>query len=176
MARLKVFGANLGFYETVVAAPSMKAALHAWGAHQDLFHSGAAKVVSDAGAVAAALAQPGVVLRRAVGSSEAYGADGGLGALKIPDEPRPKGSPAAKPGVTAKPQPKAPPDRAALTRAEAALAARRRDHEAAKAELDDRRRALEAEATAMRRAFEADERGLEKARAKAALDYRRAGG
>jgi len=35
--KLKVFQAQLGFYDTVVAVPGRAAALRAWGVHQDLF-------------------------------------------------------------------------------------------------------------------------------------------
>ena len=48
MARaLKVFSTPAGFYEAVVAAPSRKAALAAWGAHDDLFASGHAQEIDD---------------------------------------------------------------------------------------------------------------------------------
>ena len=43
MARkLKVFQTSLGFFDQAIAAPSMKAALEAWGADSNLFHQGAA--------------------------------------------------------------------------------------------------------------------------------------
>src|SRR5688572_9369193 len=73
MPRLKVYASPQGFYETVVAAPSQKAALEAWGTHQDLFASGMAKVVTDDDeAIAAAVARPGEVLSRPAGSREAF--------------------------------------------------------------------------------------------------------
>lgn len=65
---LKVFRAHLGFYDSIVAAPSQKAALEAWGAGKSEFSHGFADVTQDTKAVAAALAQPGVVLRRPFGS------------------------------------------------------------------------------------------------------------
>jgi hypothetical protein len=44
MARkLKTYQTSLGFFDQAIAAPSMKAALEAWGAHSNLFHQGAAK-------------------------------------------------------------------------------------------------------------------------------------
>src|SRR6185437_9008340 len=44
MARkLKTYQTALGFFEQAIAAPSMKAALKAWGADSNLFHQGAAK-------------------------------------------------------------------------------------------------------------------------------------
>jgi colicin import membrane protein len=69
MARkLKTYQTSLGFYDLAVAAPSMKAALEAWGAGSNLFHQGVAKESDDPDVVAAAMSKPGVVLRRAVGS------------------------------------------------------------------------------------------------------------
>ena len=44
MARkLKTYQTSLGFFDLAIAAPSMKAALKAWGADSNLFHQGAAK-------------------------------------------------------------------------------------------------------------------------------------
>jgi colicin import membrane protein len=69
MARkLKVFQTSLGFYDLAIAAPSMKAALEAWGADSNLFHQGMAKESNDPDVVAAAMSKPGIVLRRPVGS------------------------------------------------------------------------------------------------------------
>src|SRR3979490_3381646 len=70
MARkLKTYQTSLGFFEQAIAAPSMKAALEAWGADSNLFHQGAAKESQDPDVIAATMAKPGVVLRRAVGSN-----------------------------------------------------------------------------------------------------------
>ena len=73
MARkLKVFQASLGFYDEAIAAPSMKAALDAWGANSNLFHQGVAKESRDPDVVAAAMSKPGVILRRPVGSEHPF--------------------------------------------------------------------------------------------------------
>jgi colicin import membrane protein len=70
MARkLKVYQTALGFFDQAVAAPSMEAALEAWGSNSNLFHQGAARETDDPEIVAATMAKPRVVLRRAVGSS-----------------------------------------------------------------------------------------------------------
>lgn len=66
--RLKTYQTSLGFYDQAVAAPSMKAALDAWGAKSNLFHQGLANETDDADIVAATMAAPGVVLKRPVGS------------------------------------------------------------------------------------------------------------
>ena len=67
--KLKTFVTSLGFFDQAIAAPSMKAALEAWGADSNLFHQGAAKQTEDPDIVAATMAAPGVVLKRPVGSS-----------------------------------------------------------------------------------------------------------
>jgi hypothetical protein len=67
MARkLKTYQTSLGFFDLAMAAPSMKAALEAWGADSNLFHQGAATESHDPDVVAATMAKPGVVLRRPV--------------------------------------------------------------------------------------------------------------
>ena len=68
--RMKVFQTKLGFYDTVVAASSQAAALHAWGVHQNLFASGQARITDDVQAVKAALANPETPLKRPVGSKD----------------------------------------------------------------------------------------------------------
>src|SRR3569623_1217943 len=70
--KLKTYQTSLGFYDQAVAAPSMKAALDAWGAKSNLFHQGIAKETDDPDIVAATMAAPGVVLRRPVGSDGAF--------------------------------------------------------------------------------------------------------
>ncbi len=162
--RLKVYAAAAGFSEAVVAAPSQKAALEAWGARDDYFAHGIARIVDDPETIEAALAQPGVILKRPVGSAEDF-----VAAAKPPGKPRT--SPAA-----AKPRPKPRPDRSGLDAAEAALEA-----------AEDEARDLERE---QRKALEALERSQSAARERAAaavaerseardvaLDaYRKAGG
>jgi hypothetical protein len=74
MARkLKTYQTSLGFFEQAIDAPSMKAALEAWGADSNLFHQGAAKESTDPDIVAATMARPGVVLKRPVGSNGPFG-------------------------------------------------------------------------------------------------------
>ena len=74
MAReLKTYQTSLGFFDLAIAAPSMKAALQAWGSKTNLFQQGFAKETDDPAIVAATFAKPGVVLRRPVGSDGAFG-------------------------------------------------------------------------------------------------------
>src|SRR4029078_4978257 len=74
MARkLKTYQTSLGFFDWAIAAPSMKAALEAWGADSNLFHQGAAKESDDTDVIAAAMKKPGGVVRRPVGSDGSFG-------------------------------------------------------------------------------------------------------
>jgi hypothetical protein len=79
MARkLKTYQTSLGFFEQAIAAPSMKAALQAWGVDSNLFHQGAAKESHDPDVIAATMAKPGAVLKRPVGSDGPFEEHAGL--------------------------------------------------------------------------------------------------
>ncbi len=80
--KLKVFRAHFGFYDEIVAAPSQKAALQAWGAGAHEFKHGFATVTDEPALVKAALAQPGVVLKRQFGSKGAFEADAKLAGVR----------------------------------------------------------------------------------------------
>jgi len=82
--KLKIYQTSLGFYELAIAAPSMKAALEAWGAGSNLFHQGAASETDDPEVVAATTSKPGVVLKRPAGSSGRFAEDAEL--PDLPDE------------------------------------------------------------------------------------------
>jgi hypothetical protein len=94
--RLKVFQAQLGFFDSVVAAPSQAAALRAWDAHQDLFASGDAQIANDEAAVKAALEHPGTPLRRAVGTKDPFRLEPS-GLPKVPRAPGPSPKKSARP-------------------------------------------------------------------------------
>jgi colicin import membrane protein len=86
MARkLKTYVTSVGFFDLAIAAPSMKAALEAWGSNSNLFHQGFAKEVTHGPVVEATMAKPGVVLRRPVGSNKPFMEDAPLPA-NLPDE------------------------------------------------------------------------------------------
>jgi colicin import membrane protein len=70
--KLKTWQTSLGFFDLAVAAPSMKAALEAWDSKANLFHQGFAKETDDPAIIAATMARPGIVLRRAVGSNASF--------------------------------------------------------------------------------------------------------
>lgn len=102
--KLKTYQTSLGFYDQAVAAPSMKAALDAWGAKSNLFHQGIAKETDDADIVAATMAAPGVVLRRPVGSDGPFTEHAELPTDLAEDEgkPRSRSKPKKRPAKTAK--------------------------------------------------------------------------
>jgi hypothetical protein len=70
--KLKTYTTSVGFFDLAVAAPSMQAALRAWGSTNDLFHQGFAKVSEDPEVVEATMAKPGIVLRRPVGTEAPF--------------------------------------------------------------------------------------------------------
>jgi hypothetical protein len=123
--RLKVFRAHQGFYDSIVAATSRPNALKAWGAKPTLFSQGFAKETKDADAVQAALAQPGVVLRRPFGSRGAFKAE--------PDLPKAPKLTKTQKQAHAKAVKKRAADEA--RKAKAARAAEQRKERAAKKEL-----------------------------------------
>ena len=165
-AKLKVYATHIGFHDAVVAAPSQKAALEAWDIRENLFAQGMAAVTDDAAAIKAALAQPGVVLRRAAGSDRPF-----TEAPAAPDAPKPKPA-AEEKAAQAKPA-KPPPDRAPLDAAEKALADLDADEKRAAEDLARRRRDLDAEAREQDRAFSTRRKTLERERDRVRRVYQR---
>ena len=93
--KLKTFTTTSGFFDLAVAAPSMKAALDLWGAAFNLFTHGFARQTDERSTVAATLARPGVVLRRPVGTDQAY-SEHAEASLSLPHQKanrKPKASP-----------------------------------------------------------------------------------
>ena len=86
--KLKTYVTDLGFFQLAVAAPSMKAALAAWGLTHNVFQQGLAKETKDAKIVAAAEAQPGTVLRRPVGTTGAFREQAELPKVKAAKKPK----------------------------------------------------------------------------------------
>jgi hypothetical protein len=185
MARkLKTYTTSAGFFDLAIAAPSMKAALEAWGSRSNLFQHGFAEVSEDPKIVEATMAKPGVVLRRPVGSNGAFSEDAKLpkDLLEGKLERRP-----AKPKAPKKKE--APPARAADDKAsrqaarQAALAfekeqkrresERRREETAAKKERERREEAIAAAEAALDEARQEHERKVEEIdKERAALDKR----
>ena len=177
--KLKVFQAQFGFFETVIAVPSQAAALRAWGTDRNLFAAGDARIATEEGAIAAALEQPGTLLRRPVGSNDPFAIEP-TGLPKIPAEP--KVTSASKSGAAAKRKPKADPvrrppaDRSKLDAAEAAL--RDVDERRKREEGDFRRQQeeLDAERTAAQDAYVEARKRASAAVVAAREAYRKAGG
>ena len=136
MARkLKTYQTSLGFFEQAIAAPSMKAALEAWGADSNLFHQGAAKESTDPDVIAATMKKPGVVLKRPVGSSGPFGEHAEL-PKSLGQDARRQRAPAPPPRKAKKPSAK--PDKAADRKAAQAYERerQRREREEAREEAD----------------------------------------
>ena len=149
MARqLKVFSTAAGFVNAVVAAPSQKAALEAWGVRDNLFASGAATVVTDPDLIAQALATPGEIVRVPISTDAGF-----LAAAKPPpaaasaasktNAPKASATSAPPAAQVPRPAPPPPPDRSALTSAEKALHAAQTHQRETMAELDTERDAYE---------------------------------
>lgn len=171
--KLKVFEAQLGFYDTVVAAPSQAAALRAWGVRQNLFASGQARITQEAEAIEAALAHPETPLKRAVGTKEPFGLEASL-----PTVPKaPKHTAAAKLPAKAKPEPPKPlADRGALDAAEAALRSLDEDRKGEEASWRRRQDELDAKMAAAQADYVAARKAATAAVVEARQAYRKAGG
>lgn len=174
-ARLKLFAARMGFFDTVVATTSRKAALDAWGVHQDLFKSGDAVETQDPAAYAA-LEEPGVVFRRTVASAEPYAVAAALTAERLVPKGTAKSKSASTPADAVAPRPPPPPDRSALDSAERALKDAERERERARHSVAARHAALEREAEAIEAEHARLVRQAERTRAKAEADFVRRGG
>ena len=148
--RLKVFVTSDGLTDYVVAASSRAKALAAWGAHQDLFKTGGAHETDVPDLVAAAIAAPGEVLRRAADTHAALAS-------------RPKRS-----------KPKPGPSKAALekvARLERDLAEAVSDHEAELTDIEAAREALDVRQAEVEKRFGSTRAELQAAliKARAAL-------
>jgi colicin import membrane protein len=155
MPRLKTFQAHLGFFDTVVAAPSQKAALQAWGSRQNLFQNGTAGIATDQDAIKAALAKPGVVLKRLSGSSEAFVEQPTLPKVRVKRRHKPANKTQPSP-VKQKPQ----PDRSRLDIAKRALDALKQERDRMQTEFAGRERALRQEKAERERDFHRREADL----------------
>jgi hypothetical protein len=170
--KLKTYITNLGFFELAIAAPSMKAALEAWGRAHNAFQHGFAKQTEDRAIVAQTHAKPGVVLRRGVGTSGPFTED-----AKLPDT-LPNIRPPSPGKIKSAPKPKATkrsratdsrPDNAAIISFEKAR--REREKQRAKDEAEQAkeraqcRAATDEAASALAEAQDAHEqtmRGIER--------------
>jgi hypothetical protein len=153
--KLKTFQTSLGFYDLAIAAPSMKAALEAWGAGSNLFHQGVAKETDDPDVVAATMSKPGVVLKRPAGSNGHFAEHSDLPSDLGPAKERDR-----RESRRAKPAKRLPPEMS------------ERDARKAAAEFEKEQKRLKAERQREEAARERERERREKATAKAqaALD------
>ena len=171
--KLKVFAAQFGFHDSVVAAPNQAAALRAWGTRQNLFAEGQARVTTEPDAVKAALAHPEVPLMRAVGSTDAFD----LAATSLPDPPAaPRIATRGRRKAQPAPSPRPIADRKALDAAERALRALEDARGRDAAEFRRQREALDAQAAEAEQAFAKARASAKAAVAQARRVYRQAGG
>jgi len=166
MPKLKVYRTPIGFHDAYVAAPSMKAALKAWGTTKNLFSRGAADIVTDPKLTKEPLAKPGEVIKRARGSAAEHRKAAGAG----------NGAPSK--GTTApapKPARRPPrPNRKPLEKAEKALSAAQQRHERALADIDHRLDALQAKRRELAKKQESEIADLKEELAARETAYRRA--
>ena len=181
MARqLKVFSTPAGFVNAVVAAPSQKAALEAWGVRDNLFASGAATVVTDPDLIAQALAEPGEIVRVPISTDAGFVAAAKpppASAARTPEKVAPA-RPRKSTGLKTRPRPPPlpPPDRSALTKAETALNEAQARRRATLADLDAEREAYDRRRSEAEKALDAEVSGAERARDAALSVFRGAGG
>jgi hypothetical protein len=177
--KLKVFQAQFGFFDTVLAAPSQAAALKAWGTHRNLFATGHAKVATDEAAIAAALEHPGILLRRALGSNEPFAVEP-TSLPKIPDLPKAVRAAATPSASKAKPKPapapRPPADRSRLNAAEAALGQLDDERKREEADLRRKQEELDAKRTAAQQDYVEARKKATTAVVAARDAYRKAGG
>jgi hypothetical protein len=164
---LKTFVTTLGFFELAVAAPSMKAALKAWGLERNAFQHGFARQTDDPKIIAAAEANPGSVLKRPIGSKDEFKEDASLPkasaaktAAPLPKITKPAKRPTAR-------EDKAKPDASvirldAVRHAREELKAKQREREEAQQAKERAREEARAEAEA-ERARAQRQRAIEKA-------------
>lgn len=169
--KLKVFQAQFGFFETIIAASSQAAALRAWGTHQNLFATGEAKLCADEGAVAAALQHPETSLRRPVGSNEPFALQP-TSLPKVPEAKKPRPKSAANKQQVSSPE----PDRSQLNVADKALHDLDEGRKKEEAEFHREAEALEAKRSAAQEAYVSRRKRAAAAVSAARDAYRKAGG
>jgi hypothetical protein len=169
--KLKVFRTPIGFHDAYVAAPSMKAALEAWGATANLFARGTAEQVTDPRLMAEPLAHPGEVIRVSRGDLKAQ-----LKAVGPRKRAMPKAERERKAEDMPKPRarPKPPPKRDKVDRAEAALAEARENHRKERAAIEKQMDALERKLGALDKRHEKQTARLERQLGAARDAYREA--
>lgn len=148
--KLKVYRAPVGFYDVYVAAPSMKAALRAWGSDHDLFARGIAEQVEDSDLMREPLEKPGEIIRRLRGTAAEQIASLPKSRSTPRNDPSPELSEVSSAKKSSQPKrpikkPKPRPDRGPLREAEQALKSAKQRHESEQKELARREAELRSE-------------------------------
>ena len=157
--KLKVYSTPIGFHDALVAAPSQKAALEAWGANTNLFTQGSAHLITDARLAKVPLQNPGEVFKIARGTRAEQ-----LAALEGEERPRRKSEPKLLIVPRKAKRPQKRPSRAALQRAEEAVDRLKTRQSEEIDRLDGEIRSLEQQRRGRQREHE---RELDKAQARA---------
>jgi flagellar motility protein MotE (MotC chaperone) len=136
--KLKVFSTPIGFHDALVAAPSQKAALEAWGSDTNLFSQGSAHVVTDPKLMKVPLEHPGQVVKVLRGSEAEQ-----LAALDS-QEPRPSGKSRKAEVLPKTSRTRTPkPSRTAISRAESTLEKLETEQARERDKVDEQAKALE---------------------------------
>lgn len=168
--RLKVYRMPIGFHDAYVAAPSMTAAIAAWGADADVFRRGQAELVDDPTLAEAPLAKPGTIVKRLRGTAAEQIA--ALGEADAPARPASEGAKKRRPAKRPKPKPR--PSRTALGKAEQATTEAEARHERQRKAVAERAAALARERKAMEKQHAGERDRLEARRIEAEAAYEEA--
>jgi hypothetical protein len=183
--RLKVYTTRIGIHDWAVAVPSQKAALEAWDVRENLFASGAAKVVDDPSVIEAAMKTPGVPVAAGKAKLQVPEPKSNVVHLherratrparetKSASEPAPE---RARKAEAKKVERKAPPDRSKLDAAEDELREFEIEIKVRRKELARRKQDLERELEAFETDAETRQRRLERQVERAREAYERAKG
>lgn len=166
---LKVYRTAIGFHDAYVAAPSMKAALAAWGTDKNLFARGAAEVVEGGPLTAEPLANPGKVTRVLRGSASQHVK--ALGKIERPTASKPQDARRPAAARPAKPQRAPKPSDEAVRLAREAISIARRRHKDRLADLAEREKTLAAERTRLERELAGETLRLEDRLARAEAEH-----
>lgn len=176
--RLKVYTTRIGIHDWAVAVPSQKAALQAWDVRENLFASGAAKVVDDPAVVEAALKTPGVPV--AVGKAKLQAPEAKSNVVHLHERRAARAPVVARKPEAKKPErrapPPTPPDRSKLDAAEDELREFEIEIKVRRKELTRRKQELEREVDTFETDTDTRRRRLERQVERAREAYDRAKG
>jgi hypothetical protein len=167
--KLKVYCTPIGFHDALVAAPSQKAALEAWGAGTNLFSQGSAHVITDAKLTKVPLEHPGQVVKVPRGTRAEQ-----LAAIE--KQVLPKRSNRGEPEILperSKPRARKPSN-SALKKAEEALEKLKKSQAEQRERLETEREALERKLRELKRRHERERDQAQKRVGEERSDYEEA--